>query len=256
MMQMKIPTSRGDQISLSALCSVQEKPVISTIKRVEGKREVTITAEAWDKKNIRRINKECRDVYEWEIKPTYPNVEFKAGGEFAEFSNVLFQILRLFLIGLFIMYLLLGSQFKSYIQPFLILFTLPFTFAGVVLFLIISGTPFSTTVLYAGVALAGVAVNDSIVLISFMNDRKKQGIPIHDAIVQSVQIRLRPIVLTSVTTIAGLLPTALGIGGYSIVWGPMARTIIFGLLVSTITTLVIVPLLYAIIEGFRSKDQP
>lgn len=255
MMQMKIPTPKGDQISLSALCSVQEEPVISTIKRVEGKREVTITAEAWDKKNIRTINKECQDVYEWEIKPTYRNIEFKAGGEFAEFSNILFQILRLFLIGLFIIYLLLGSQFKSYIQPFLILITLPFTFAGVVLFLIISGTPFSTTVLYAGVALAGVAVNDSIVLISFMNDRKKQGTPIYEAIVQSVQIRLRPIVLTSVTTIAGLLPTALGIGGYSIVWGPMASTIIFGLMVSTITALVIIPLLYAVIEDFRNNVQ-
>ncbi|MGD9202797.1 MAG: efflux RND transporter permease subunit, partial [Chitinispirillia bacterium] len=255
MMQMKIPTPQGGQIPLSALSSVQEKPVISTIKRVEGKREVTITAEAWNKKNIRTINKECQDVYEWEIKPTYPNVEFKAGGEFAEFSNILFQILRLFLIGLFIIYLLLGSQFKSYIQPFLILFTLPFAFAGIILFLIISGTPFSTTVLYAGVALAGVAVNDSIVLISFINGRIKNCIPIKDAIVQSVQIRLRPIVLTSVTTIAGLLPTALGIGGYSIVWGPMASTIIFGLIVSTITTLVIIPLLYAAI-GDRRRIVP
>ena len=165
----------------------------------------------------------------------------------------MFQILRLFLIGLFIIYLLLGSQFKSYIQSFLILFTLPFTFAGVILFLIISGTPFSTTVLYAGVALAGVAVNDSIVLISFINDRIKSGTRINEAIVQSVQIRLRPIVLTSVTTIAGLLPTALNFGGYSIVWGPMASTIIFGLLVSTITTLVIIPLLYETIEDIRSK---
>jgi multidrug efflux pump subunit AcrB len=146
------------------------------------------------------------------------------------------------------MYLILGTQFKSYTQPLLIIFSIPFAFSGVVLYLLISGAPFSTIVMYAGVALAGVAVNDAIVSISFINNRLRDGMPLRDAVLEGASVRLRPIVLTTVTTMAGLLPMAIGIGGRSPVWGPMASTIIFGLLFSTMSTLVIMPCWYGIFE--------
>jgi multidrug efflux pump subunit AcrB len=246
--RLKIPVPSGQQVPFSAICDVSEENAIAAIKREEGKREVTVTAEAWDTKNIRTINSTMKNVFEWELNDLYPDVSFSVGGEFAEFSNILFQILRLFLIGIFLIYLILGAQFKSYIQPFLILFTVPFAFVGVILFLLVSGSPFSTTVLYAGVALAGIAVNDSIVLISFINERRKETGTVAEAVNDAVRVRLRPIVMTSVTTIAGLLPTAVGLGGYSPVWGPMASTIIFGLIFSTLTAVVAVPCLYGIID--------
>jgi len=165
------------------------------------------------------------------------------------------QILRVFLIGVFLIYAVLGAQFKSYTQPLLILLSVPMAFAGVVLYLVLSGTPFSTTVLYAGVALAGIAVNDSIVLIDFINELRKKGLPIADAVVEAASTRLRPIVLTSVTTIGGLLPTALGLGGYSVVWSPMASTIIFGLLFSTLTALSVVPALYGLLFDRKAKTE-
>jgi multidrug efflux pump subunit AcrB len=175
------------------------------------------------------------------------------GGEFAELQDLLVQIARVFLLGIFLIYAVLGAQFKSFTQPLLILLSVPMAFAGVVLFLVISGTPFSTTVLYAGVALAGIAVNDSIVLIDFINGARKEGKSIADAVAEGVSTRLRPVILTSVTTIGGLLPTAVGLGGYSVVWSPMASTIIFGLLFSTITALTVVPALYGLLYDRSAK---
>jgi multidrug efflux pump subunit AcrB len=122
---------------------------------------------------------------------------------------------------------------------------------GIVLYLVISGTPFSTTVMYAAVALAGIAVNDSIVLISFINKLREQHYATREAVIRASVTRLRPIILTSVTTIGGLLPTAVGIGGRSVVWGPMASTIIFGLLFSTLTALFLVPCLYGLFDDLK-----
>ncbi|MBD3320659.1 MAG: AcrB/AcrD/AcrF family protein [Chitinivibrionales bacterium] len=244
---MKFPSSSGQLIPFSSVCSIEEAAGIAAIKRVDYKREVTVTAEAYDTKNIRSINKRFTGMFNEVYKPVYPGIVFKAGGEFAEFNNILVQILRLFLVGIFLIYVILGTQFKSYTQPLLILLTIPYSFAGVILYLILSRTPFSTTVLYAGVALAGIAVNDSIVLISFINNLRKQGKNVADAVREAARTRLRPILLTSVTTIGGLLPTALGLGGESPIWQPMASTIIFGLLFSTITALIIIPCFYGIL---------
>ena len=149
--------------------------------------------------------------------------------------------------------MILGTQFHSYTQPFLILMSVPLAFSGIILYLLISDTPFSTTVLYGGVALAGIAVNDSIIMVSFINELRQKGSGIREAVIESAAARFRPIVLTSVTTIAGLLPTALGLGGSSVIWQPMANTIIFGLLFSTIGALVFVPAVYPLFYERKIK---
>jgi len=251
--QLKFITQDGRKIPFSAVCTLSRGEGYASIKREDGKREITIEAGAYSKKNIRNINKDIVDYFNNTYKQQYPDVVLKVGGEFAEFGDLLIQILRIFLIGIFLIYLILGTQFKSYSQPLLILFSVPFAFVGVIFFLLISGTPFSTTVLYSGVALAGIAVNDAIVLISFINEKRKEGMRVKEAILESAQIRLRPILLTSITTIAGLIPTAIGIGGRSVVWGPMASTIIFGLLFSTLSTLVFVPCFYGLLYDRKKK---
>ena len=253
LMQLKIPTPDGKQISFSSIAVIEENDPIASIKRVDGKREVTIFSDALTNENVRAINARITTEFKTRFEPLYPEVELKIGGEFADFDTLLLDILRIFIIGVFVIYLILATQFKSYIQPILIIATIPFSFAGVILFLVISGTPFSTTVLYAGVALAGIAVNDSIVLISFINSLKKKGFESGHAVIEAAVTRLRPIVLTSLTTIAGLIPTALGLGGKSVVWGPMASTIIFGLIFSTFTALVIIPCVYGILDEIGTK---
>ncbi|MDX9898688.1 MAG: efflux RND transporter permease subunit [Spirochaetia bacterium] len=260
LLEIKIPTPDGRLVPFSAVAELQEGAALAAIKRVDGKREVGVSAEAYDKSGVRAINDDIKVWFATEIQPRYPGLELLVGGEFAEIADLLIQILRVFLLGVFLIYAVLGAQFKSFTQPLLILLSVPMAFAGVVLFLVISGTPFSTTVLYAGVALAGIAVNDSIVLIDFINIRRKEGLAIADAVAEAASTRLRPILLTSVTTIGGLLPTAIGLGGYSVVWSPMASTIIFGLLFSTVTAISVVPSLYGLLydsdrTGTRGKPR-
>lgn len=247
LVQSSIPTQDGRLIPFSSVASVDFPSSAGSIRRVEGKRQITVTANAADGLDLAVVNQEVEAYFENVLALEYPDVEFGTGGEFSEFQDLIIQILRVFLLGIFLIYLILGAQFKSYSQPLIILFSVPFSFVGVVLYLALSGTAFSTTVLYAGVALAGIAVNDAIVLISFINELREKGASVAEAVKEAAGTRLRPIMLTSLTTIAGLLPTALGIGGSSVVWGPMASTIIFGLIFSTITALLIIPGLYGLL---------
>ena len=251
--QSMIPTEDGRLIPFSSVATVETGSSVGSIRRVDGKREITITAQADAGLELQKVDQQVSAYWEANMKDRFGGVAFGTGGEFSEFSTLLLDILRVFLLGLFLIYLILGAQFNSYSQPLLILISIPFAFVGVILFLFFSGTPFSTTVIYAGVALAGIAVNDAIVLISFINDLRKEGKSVSQAVSLAAQSRLRPILLTSVTTIGGLLPTAIGLGGTSVVWGPMASTIMFGLLFSTMSALFIIPLLYGTLYGRADK---
>lgn len=253
--QLQIPTPDGRQIPFGAIARLEEGSALGSIRRVDGKREVTITADALDESRIGEINAAVEALYRDELQPRYPGVILNVGGEFAEIADTIFSILRVFVIGIFLIYAILAIQFNSYTQPLLVVFTVPFAFVGVVLFLVVSGTPLSTVVIYAAVALAGIAVNDTIVLVSFANDERADGKSVEEAVANAAVTRLRPIMLTSMTTIAGLLPTALGVGGTSVVWGPMASTITFGLIFSTATTLIIVPSVYGLMYDRSRRDE-
>lgn len=251
--QLKLINPAGEAVPLSSLTTLEWGDAPASIRRLDGKRELTVTAEAYDSAQVRDINRRIQTVFDEEWAGT--SLRLSVGGEFSELDDLLIRIARIFLLGLFLIYMILGSQFRSYSQPFLILLTLPFTFAGVVLFLFLSGTAFSTTVLYAAVALAGIAVNDSIVLISFINEQKEGGASVEDAVKEAVSVRVRPVLLTSLTTIAGLLPTALGLGGKSVIWGPMAGTVIFGLIFSTLTALFLIPCFYGLLYDRRRRER-
>lgn len=253
LLDLSVPTNDGRRIPISSIARVEDEDAIASIQRLNGRREVTIEAEALEGVDLGAIDARIVELFDGELSRSAPGVELETEGQFAEFQNLLIDILRTFLIGVFLIYMILATQFNSYTQPVLILFSVPFAFVGVVLYLFLSGTALSSIVIYAAVALAGIAVNDSIVLISFINELKEDGWAIRDAIIEAAATRLRPILLTSLTTIAGLLPTALGLGGQSVVWGPMAATIVFGLVFSTITALLIIPCLYGILFDTRKR---
>ena len=151
------------------------------------------------------------------------------------------------------MYLILGTQFRSYFQPFMILATVPMAFTGVVLGMLITGNPLSLFTLYGVVALAGIAVNAAIVLISAANQRLGAGMSVLHATLYAARRRVIPILITSLTTIAGLFSLATGLGGKSLIWGPVATAIVWGLAFSTVLTLIVVPLLYRIFMGRRQR---
>jgi RND family efflux transporter MFP subunit len=151
---------------------------------------------------------------------------------------------KLFALGVGLIYLILATQFRSYWQPLIILLTVPLAFTGVVLGLLVSGNPLSLYTLYGVIALTGIAVNSAIVLIDAANERRGAGMSVQHAAIYAARRRVVPILITSTTTIGGLLSLAIGLGGKSLMWGPVAASIVWGLGFSTVLTLFAVPLLY------------
>lgn len=237
----------GSWVPFGNVASVSIEPGITDIRHFDRERAITVSANVDNKKISgvevnRRLVKRFKDV-----ENQYPGVRMVFGGEFEEFQEAFSGIFQLFLIGLGIMYMILGTQFRSFIQPLIIMTAIPFAFIGATIGLIVSGNPYSITTLFGFVALAGVVVNNSIVLVSFINDARAGGMDRHESIIQAGMLRLRPILLTSLTTVFGLLPMAIGLGGRSEVWGPLANIIVWGLTVSTLLTLLIVPAMYELV---------
>ncbi|MCK9331037.1 MAG: efflux RND transporter permease subunit, partial [Candidatus Cloacimonetes bacterium] len=156
-------------------------------------------------------------------------------------------------IALLLVYSVLAAQFKSYVQPLIVMLTIPFGFIGVILGLLITNLPFSLTTMISVVALSGVVVNDSLVLVDFINKERENGKDRWHSIISAGSIRLRPIILTTVTTIGGLLPMLLSTSEASADWRPMAVSISFGLGFATILTLFIIPCVYSFVDSFFGR---
>ncbi|MFQ5608318.1 MAG: efflux RND transporter permease subunit, partial [Candidatus Zixiibacteriota bacterium] len=187
-----------------------------------------------------------------DMSAKYPGYSLSFGGEWDEFKNAFGPLAQLFVVGILLIYMILGAQFKSFLLPFIIIFTIPFAILGAVTGLLFMGAPFSIATMYGIVALAGVAVNDALVLVDFVNKGRTRGSGRYLSLIKAGKRRLRPILSTTVTTVFGLLPMAIGIGGKSVVWGPLATTIVWGLSVATVLTLFVIPALYAITDDLKS----
>jgi HAE1 family hydrophobic/amphiphilic exporter-1 len=151
-------------------------------------------------------------------------------------------------LAIFLVYLVMASQFESLIHPFVILFTIPLALVGAVLALFITGTTINIVALIGVIMLAGIVVNNAIVLVDLINQLRAQGKERIEAIMEAGSARLRPILMTSLTTALGLLPMAVGFGEGAEVRAPMAITVIGGLLVSTFLTLVVIPVVYSLMD--------
>lgn len=186
---------------------------------------------------------------EWNTRyaSLYPNIDLDFTGDFDDIVESIEALGWLFLLGLMLVYLILGTQFRSYTQPLIVLAVVPMALTGVLIGLLVSQQPLSVYTLYGVVALAGIAVNDAIVLISAANDRLRRGMPLMHAVLNAARRRFIPIIITSVTTVAGLFSLAVGLGGKSLMWGPLASAIVWGLLVSTVLTLFVIPIMYSLI---------
>ena len=151
-------------------------------------------------------------------------------------------------LAIFLVYIVMASQFESLIHPFVIIFTIPLAMIGVIIFLYILGIPLSIVVFLGMIMLAGIVVNNAIVLVDYINHLRNSGMSKLDAIIQGGQVRLRPILMTTATTVLGLLPMALGLGDGAEIRTPMAITVIIGLISSTLLTLIVIPTVYSIVD--------
>jgi HAE1 family hydrophobic/amphiphilic exporter-1 len=152
------------------------------------------------------------------------------------------------LIAVILVYMVMASQFESLVQPFFILFTIPFALVGVVWFLLLTGTYFTVDSFLGVIMLIGIVVNNAIVLISYINLLRDRGMDVKEAVLVGSKRRLRPILLTSLTTIFGLLPLSFQAGEGSEYWRPFSNAIIGGLSISFVITLFIIPLIYYLYE--------
>jgi len=152
------------------------------------------------------------------------------------------------LLAIFLVYLVMASQFESFLHPFVIIFTIPLAFIGAVFALFITGSKISVVVFIGAILLAGIVVNNAIVLIDRINQIRERGEEKTKAIIEAGRARLRPIVMTMLTTTLGLLPLAIGIGEGAEVRAPMAITVIGGLTVSTLLTLIVIPVVYSLVD--------
>ena len=186
-------------------------------------------------------------------KNEFPTIDLDFTGQLDDIKEGITSLMQLLLFGVGLMYLILGTQFRSYFQPMIILTTVPLAFTGVILGLLVTQNPLSLYTLYGVVALTGIAVNAAIVLISAANDRLKSGMSVIHAIIYASRRRVIPIMITTLTTIAGLFSLATGLGGHSLIWGPVATAIVWGVGFSSILTLFAIPTIY--LAGMRRKEQ-
>ncbi len=243
---LEIPLSlpQGGEIPLGQLLHAETGLSRSNIRHHNFRRAISVEAEL-DKLQMNTLEANKRIMADWQkIHLQHPTVDLDYSGELEDIQESLDAMLGLFLFGVGLIYLIIGTQFRSYWQPLMILATVPLAFTGVTFGLLATGNPLSLFTLYGVVALVGIAVNAAIVMIDAANRRLAAGMSVLHATIYAARRRVVPIIITSLTTIAGLFSLATGLAGESLIWGPVASAIVWGLAFSTVLTLFVIPLLY------------
>ena len=244
LLQRVVPLADGRSVQLGDLVDHELRLSKGYIRHYQLTRAITVEADL-DRSQIDTVEANDRLKAAWvRMQPEFPGVELDFSGELEDIEESLDAMGKLFMLGIGLIYLILATQFRSYWQPLIILVTVPLAFTGVVLGLLVSGNPLSLYTLYGVIALTGIAVNSAIVLIDAANERRAAGMSVQHAAIYAARRRVVPILITTTTTIGGLLSLAIGLGGKSLMWGPVAASIVWGLGFSTVLTLFAIPLVY------------
>ncbi|MEC8330635.1 MAG: efflux RND transporter permease subunit, partial [Verrucomicrobiota bacterium] len=255
--ELRIRTPNGDAIPFEAVADFEIASGFSTINRIDRRRVLNITADAdKDVANLELVKsdlvgKKGKGGYMDDLLESYPGVAWSFEGEAREQSDIFKSLGRMSVIAAFIIYALLAVPLRSYLQPFIVMFVIPFGLIGAILGHWIMGQSMSILSILGFVALAGVVVNDSLVLVDFINNERENGAPIRKAIESAGAKRFRPIILTSLTTFVGLLPLLFETSLQAQFLIPMATSLSFGVLFATFMTLLLVPAFYNILEDLK-----
>jgi HAE1 family hydrophobic/amphiphilic exporter-1 len=235
-------------IPLSAVATLESAEGPSEVRRVDQRRAAVITAnlEGFDLNAAREGIAQA--LVGLDLEPGY---SYTLAGQAEEMDRSLDAMIFALLLAVFLVYVIMASTFESLVHPFIILFTVPMAAVGVLPVLLITGTPLSVVAFIGVIVLAGVVVNNAIVLVDRINRGREQGESLEEAVVASGRARLRPIFITTATTVIGLLPLSLGFGAGAELQQPLAVTVIAGLSASTLLTLLVIPAIYLLIERLR-----
>lgn len=246
---MKVRTATGAEVPFTTVAEVIPGRSFSTINRVDRNRAINITSDA-DKKSadLGGIRTQLIEDFMPEIEREFPGITYGFEGEGKEVAETSGGLKRGLVIVLCAIYAMLAVAFRSYIQPFIVMGVIPFGIVGAILGHMLLGLDLSMLSFFGMLALIGVVVNDSLVLVDYVNRRREEGMPLFEAVSYSGVRRFRPIMLTSITTFSGLLPLLWEKSTQAQFLKPMAVSLGFGVLFATLITLVLVPASYLIIE--------
>jgi HAE1 family hydrophobic/amphiphilic exporter-1 len=252
-----IMTPLKTMVRLDQVASISKGEGPIRINRENQARVVTVTANIAGRdlgSVVKDINKRINGVEKG--LPSGYFIEF--GGQYEQMKDAFIIMAGAFALAILLVYMIMASQFESFIHPFVIMFTIPFAVIGVVLALLVTGRPIGLPVLIGVVILAGIAVNNGIVMIDYVNQLKRRGLEKKEAILQGSVTRLRPVLITALTTIAGMMPMALSTSEGGEMRAPMAITVIGGLTATTFLTLFVIPIIYSLVDRVkfaREKDR-
>ncbi len=245
-----IENPRGYLIPISQVAKIGEQVGVNSIKHLDNKRVVTVSANVdSDVTTSYSVNQTLEEEFS-DLGKKYRGYTLSFGGEAKDTAESLDSLRRAFILAALLVFILLATTFNSLSQPILIMLAIPFAVASAFLALALHNEPKSFLAMLGIVGLSGVAVNDSIVLVDFINRKRKEGGELFEAVVSAARTRLRPVVLTSLTTVLGLTPVAYGIGGSDPFLKPMALTMAWGLALGTILTLFLIPASYLTLDKF------
>ena len=245
-----ITTPTGRQIPLRSVATISYGQAPTAIEREDQDRKVTISVDV-SGNDLRGPLKDVQAVLKEISIPN--NFRIEIGGAAEEMQKSFLYLGLAFLVAMMLTYMVMASQFESFLDPFIILFTIPLSLVGVSLGLTLTGTTLSVMALIGIIMLVGIIVNNGIVLVDYINQLREQGQSLYDAILHAGEARMRPVIMTALTTILAMFPLALGLGESGENWAPMARSVIGGLLVGTLLTLIVVPVIYAAFERYLQK---
>jgi len=239
-------------IPLSAVADIVVAPGPSEIRRIDQRRVAVVSAN-YSMRDLGAIERNIKQRVAGVALPRGYSVTI--GGQFEEMKEASSSLFLALMLAVFLVYAVMAAQFESLVHPLIIIFSIPLALIGVVYTLYFLKIPISIVVFIGGIVLAGVVVNDAIVLVDYINHTRSTGLALNDAIMKACQTRLRPVLMTTMTTVLGLTPMAFGLGEGSEVRMPLAITVIAGLLSATFLTLVVVPSIYGAVSRDKGPQQ-
>ena len=251
-----ISLTGGEAIPFSELVRTAVTSGQQNLRHYNFQRAIALESDL-DKSKINTLQANQQILDAWAgIQDKYPSLALDLSGETDDIQESLDALQLLALLGLGIIYIILGTQFRSYYQPFMVIVCIPLALTGVILGLLVTQNSLSLFAMYGIVALTGISVNAAIILISAANSRLEDGMGLAHATVYAARRRVIPVLITSMTTIVGLLPLSLGLAGKSVIWSTVATAIVWGLAFSTILTLFVIPLLFRIFMAYSPRAKP
>lgn len=244
-----IPTATGNMVPLSSIADIEEVGGISEISRKNGERIISVSADLKEGYNINNVVTRIKNSYPDNDIPQ--GVKLKYSGDVEGIEQNFGNLLQSMILAVFLVFIILTVQFKSIGQPFIILSTLPMAFIGVIWGLIITGNEFGFYAFMGLVALIGIAVNDAIVLIDYINYLRLEGMSVSEAIMEAGKTRFNPVLATTLTTISGVLPLAFKEAYYA----QFSFALIFGLMVTTLLTLIFIPTIYSLFNRKKKEEE-